>query len=174
MLRKVNVIIFGFFLMAGFALQNVALAELKVGAVNAALILEKAPQAEQARKQLEKEFAPRDKKLVSLQKQIKANDDMLVRDGAVMSESKRVKLEREIVSQKRELKRKQDEFREDFNIRRNEEFGKLQKRVYEAIVAHAKKEKYDVILGDGVIYASDTVDITKQVLKRLKAQSAKK
>ncbi|MDH5436713.1 MAG: OmpH family outer membrane protein, partial [Gammaproteobacteria bacterium] len=73
-----------------------------------------------------------------------------------------------------ELKRKQDEFREDFNIRRNEEFGKLQKRIYEAIVSHAKKEKYDLIISDGVIYASDTVDITNQVLARLKAESAKK
>ena len=174
MLRKVKMVAFGLCLMAGFALQNIALAELKVGAVNAAMILEKAPQAEQARKQLEKEFAPRDKKLVNLQKEIKANDDKLVRDGAVMSESARVKMEREIVSQKRELKRKQDEFREDFNIRRNEEFGKLQKRIYEAIVSHAKKEKYDLIISDGVIYASDTVDITNQVLARLKAESAKK
>ncbi|MDH5435904.1 MAG: OmpH family outer membrane protein, partial [Gammaproteobacteria bacterium] len=106
MLRKVKMVAFGLCLMAGFALQNVALAELKVGAVNAAMILEKAPQAEQARKQLEKEFAPRDKKLVNLQKEIKANDDKLVRDGAVMSESARVKMEREIISQKRELKRK--------------------------------------------------------------------
>lgn len=174
MLRKVKMVAFGLCLMAGFALQNVALAELKVGAVNAAMILEKAPQAEHARKQLEKEFAPRDKKLVNLQKEIKANDDKLVRDGAVMSESARVKMEREIISQKRELKRKQDEFREDFNIRRNEEFGKLQKRIYEAIVSHAKKEKYDLIISDGVIYASDTVDITNQVLARLKAESAKK
>ena len=174
MLRKASVIFLSFFLTAGFALSNVVAAELKVGAVNAAMILEKAPQAEQARKQLEKEFAPRDKKLVGLQKKIKSNDDKLVRDGAVMSESERVKLERQIISQKRELKRKQDEFREDFNIRRNEEFGKLQKRVYEAIVAHAKKEKYDLIISDGVIYASDTVDITEQVLQRLKAQSGKK
>ncbi|MDH5190563.1 MAG: OmpH family outer membrane protein [Gammaproteobacteria bacterium] len=174
MLRKVHVMIFSLFLVMGLSLGNTASAELKLGAVNAAVILEKAPQAEQARKLLEKEFAPRDSELVKLQKSIKANDDKLQRDGAVMSESERVKLEREVISQKRELKRKQDEFREDFNIRRNEEFGKLQKRIYEAIVAQAKKDKYDVILGDGVIYASDTADITQQVLKRLKAESAKK
>ena len=174
MLRKVSVIIFGVLLMTGFAWQNIVLAELKVGAVNIVKILEKAPQTELAKKQLEKEFAARDKKLVSLQKKIKANDDKLVRDGAVMSESERIKMEREIISQKREVKRKQDEFREDLNIRNNEEFGKVQKRIYEAIVAHAKKEKYDLIIGDGVIYASDTVDITEQVIKRLKAQSAKK
>ncbi len=148
------------------------LAEAKVAAVNAAKILEAAPQAEAARKRLEKEFAPRDKKLVGIQKSIKKFEDKLSRDAAVMSETERRKLEREIISKKRDLKRSQDEFREDFNIRRNEEFGKLQRRVYQAIVAHAKKNNIDMVVGDGVIYASDKVDITQQVLKQMQKESS--
>ena len=172
-MKKLNIFMAGISLVTGLAVANVAYAELKVGAVNAAEILEKAPQAEQARKRIEQEFAPRDKGLVSLQKQIKADEDKLARDGAVMSETERRKIERDVISQKRELQRKQDEFREDFNIRRNEEFGKLQKLIYESIVTQAKKDKYDLIVGDGVIYASDQVDITQQVLKTLQAQSGK-
>lgn len=148
------------------------LAEAKVAAVNASKILEAAPQAEAARKRLEKEFAPRDKKLVGIQKSIKKLEDKLSRDSAVMSETERRKLEREIVSKKRDLKRSQDEFREDFNIRRNEEFGKLQRRVYQAIVTHAKENNFDMVVGDGVIYASDKVDITQQVLKRLQKETS--
>ena len=143
-------------------------AEYKVGFVNAAVLLDQAPQSESARKKLEAEFAPREKELVADQKALRAMEDKLAKDSAVMSESEQRKLERDILSRKREIKNAQDEFREDLNIRRNEELGKLQRSVYEIIVGLAKQEKYDMIVGDGVIYASDTVDITSKVLQRLK------
>ena len=145
-----------------------ALAELKIGVVNAEKILEKAPQVEQARSRLEKEFSPRDKQLVSVQRDVKSMEDRLAKEGDVMSESQRGKLERDVVAKKRDLKRSQQEFREDFNIRRNEEFDKLQRQIYQTIVQIAKEKRYDLVLGDGVIYGSDQVDITDQVLQRLK------
>jgi len=143
-------------------------ASLNVGVVNAAKVIEDAPQADAARKKLEQEFAPRDKKLLTIQKKVRKLEEKLERDGAIMSESARRKLERNIVSLKRDFKRGQDEFREDLNLRRNEEFGKLQRRVSEVIVAIAKEGKYDLILTDGVIYASDNVDITDKIVHRLK------
>ncbi|MDE2090140.1 MAG: OmpH family outer membrane protein, partial [Gammaproteobacteria bacterium] len=66
-------------------------------------------------------------------------------------------------------KRAQDSFREDLNIRQNQEFGKLQRTVYDAIVTLAKQQKYDLILSQGVVYAGPRVDVTDQVLQRLKA-----
>lgn len=143
-------------------------ASLNVGVVNAAKVIEDAPQADAARKKLEEEFAPRDKKLVGLQKELRSQESKLERDGPIMSESARRKLEREIVSLKRDFKRGQDEFREDLNMRRNEEFGKLQRRVSEVIISIAKEGKYDLILTDGVIFASDKVDITQKIVQRLK------
>ncbi|NOX76005.1 MAG: OmpH family outer membrane protein [Gammaproteobacteria bacterium] len=152
-------------------------AEFKIGFVNAPRVLEEAPQAEAARDRLEKEFSPRDKKLVASQKDMRDLEDKLTRDGAIMSESERRKLERDIISRKRELKRGQDEFREDLNIRRNEAFDKLRRRVFEVISDIAKKQNYDLVLSDGVVYSSDRVDISDQVLGRLKQefnQGAKK
>lgn len=147
----------------------VSAAELKLGFVNAAKILEEAPQADTARNKLEKEFSGRNKKLIDGQKELKALEDKLAKDGAVMSDAERAKSERNINALRRDLKRDQDEAREDFNIRRNEEFSKLQKQVYEAIVALAKQENYDLIVGDGAIYSSERVDITDKVMARLKA-----
>lgn len=156
---------------------NVAAADLKVGFVNAAKVLEQAPQADAARTSLEKEFSPRDKSLLKSQKDIRKLEDKLSRDGAFMSESERHKLERDIVSRKRDVKRGQEEFREDLNIRRNESFDKLRRRVYEVIVDISKKEKYDLVVSDGVVYADDRIDITDKVVARLKQefkQSVKK
>lgn len=156
-------------LVSSLPLSLYAQTQLKIGFVNAARILDHSPQAEQARKRLEKEFAPRDKALVDAQRTLRTLEDQLVKDGAVINETERRRLDRRIRDQRRELKRAQDEFREDFNIRRNEELGKLQKLVYEAIVNLAETEGFDLIVNDGaVIFASKQVDITDKVLSRLK------
>lgn len=146
------------------------LAETKIGFVNAARVLEEAPQADKARQSLEKEFAPRDKAIVAMQKELKDMEDQLSRDAAVMSESKQRKLERDILSQKREIKRKKEEFREDLNIRRNEAFEKLRKRVFEVIVSIAEQKKFDLIVSDGVVFASKRIDITREVVDQLKKE----
>jgi outer membrane protein len=95
-------------------------------------------------------------------------EDKIARDGAVMSESERSKSERELLNQKRDLKRSQDEFREDLNIRRNELLAKLQKELNDTIVALAKEENFDLVLFEGVVFASDRIDITDAVLERLR------
>ena len=140
----------------------------KLAVVNAIRILEQSPQADVARKLIEKEFAPRDKQLVAEQKKLKAMEDRMGKDGAIMSEEERAKLERDIISLKRDLKRSQDEFREDLNFRRNEEFAKIQKDINEAIQQVARDNKYDVVLSEGVIYASPRVDISSKVVEHLK------
>jgi len=143
-------------------------ADTRIGIVNTAKLLKEAPQAEAARKKLESEFAPRDAKIVDLQKLIKVLEDKLSKDAAIMSDTARKKQEREIVSKKRDVKRVREEFTEDFNFRRNEEISKLQKLVSETILSLAKENKYDIILNESVIYASQQVDITANVLKRLR------
>ena len=150
---------------------NVSYAELKIGVVNVARVLEKAPQAEKAQKRMEKEFSPRKKHLDAQVKEIKKLDEKLARDASVMGESERRKLERDILAKKREAKRTQQEISEDFNMRRNEELGKLQRRILEAVRALAKDEKYDLLLTDGVIYNSQQIDVTEQVQKKLSSLS---
>ena len=146
---------------------NTAWAELKVGFVNIPAVLEKAPQAEKAKKRLEQEFSPRDKQLLAQQNEVKKLEERMSRDAAVMGDSERRNLERDILSKQRELKRNQQEFSEDFNMRRNEELGKLQRRIVEAIRSLAKEQNYDLLLTDGVIYASEAIDVTSQIQQKL-------
>ena len=150
--------------------SGTALAETKIGFVDTVKLMEAAPQAKSAQSKIESEFAPREKELVTLQREIKKLEDKLTRDGAVMSESERTKLERKILSRRRDMKRSQDEFRDDLNIRRNEVLAKLQKDMYQAVVTLAKEQKFDLILSQGVVYSSNKVDITDSVLKKLKAK----
>lgn len=144
--------------------------ESKIGFVNTARLLKQAPQAEAARKKLENEFAPRDNKIVKMQKKLKKFEDKLGKDATIMSDGARKKLERQIVTEKRDIKRSREEFTEDLNIRRNEELNKLQKLIYDTIIDLAKDESFDIILGDSVLFASKRIDVTEQVLARLKKE----
>ena len=151
-----------------FAINTSALAELKIGYVNAARLLEEAPQADAATKKLKQEFAPREESIVNKQKGLEDLEAQLRRDGPTMTENDRRKMDRDIVEQKRELRRLQDEFRDDLGFRRNEEIGKLQRVVKEIIESLGREEKFDLILYEGIAYASRTLDLTDRILERLK------
>ena len=147
-----------------------ALAELKVGYVNAVRVIEEAPQGVTALRKLEAEFSQRDKELVALQNKIRQIDDELQKNLPVQKEADRRTREREALTLKRELKRATAEFREDYNQRRNDELAVLQQLVRRAILDIAKQEKYDLVLHEGTVYASDSIDITEKVLKKLGKQ----
>ncbi|ORU91133.1 MAG: hypothetical protein A6F72_01095 [Cycloclasticus sp. symbiont of Poecilosclerida sp. N] len=140
---------------------------IKIGFVNVAKILEKAPQAETAKVSLEKEFSPRNKRLLANQREIKKLDETLSRNAKLMNKTEVRRLQRDVLEKKRAYKRDQEEYMEDFNLRRNEELAKLQRLVFEAIKGLSETEKYDLVLHDGVVFASDAVDITMKVQQRL-------
>ena len=146
------------------------LADLKVGYVNAVRVIEEAPQGVAALKKLEAEFSQRDKELVALQNKIRQIDEELQKNSPVQKETDRRAREREALTLKRELKRATAEFREDYNQRRNDELAVLQQLVRKAILDIAKQEKYDLVLHEGTVYASDSIDITEKVLKKLGKQ----
>lgn len=145
-----------------------AAAEPRIAFVDATKVFEQSPQYEAARKNLESEFTRRDNDLLAKQKQLKKMEEKLNRDSAVMSESEVKRLKRDILARQRKLKNAQAEFREDFNLRRNEEFNKLRRQVAEVVRAVGKEESIDLIISDGVVYFSKRIDISEQVLERLR------
>jgi outer membrane protein len=139
----------------------------KLAVVNVAKALEESPQAIAANKRLEIEFAPRNKVLLTMRKKLRDYEDRVAKQGMQMSETQLRELERNVRDTKREIRRAQEDYREDLNIRRNEELRKLQKRVKRAIITVASQKKYDIVMGEGVLYSSDRVDITRDILKVL-------
>tara|TARA_R110002096_G_scaffold296007_2_gene490400 strand:- start:1836 stop:2300 length:465 start_codon:yes stop_codon:yes gene_type:complete len=149
----------------GFA--SAAYAESKIGYVNFGKLMEKSQQGQAVRKALESEFSSRDRQLGASRDAILKLEEKLKNDGSIMSEANRIELERDILSKKRDHNRMRDEYREDINIRRNEEISALQKKVYEVIKKFSEQKNYDLVLTQAVLYASPRVDITDQILQQL-------
>lgn len=153
--------------------QAIYAQELKIGVVKPDRLLDESKQSKIALKKLESEFAERDKKLIQEQKSIRKMEEQLKRDGAIMSENKRRKLERDIQSRKRDLRRAADELREDRTFRVNEERNRLLLRVNEAIAVVGKEEGFDLILYEGIAFANPAIDLTNRILKRLDSEAKK-
>ncbi|RPI12657.1 MAG: OmpH family outer membrane protein [Lysobacterales bacterium] len=156
-------------LSAGMLPIGAAQAQAKIGVVNVARLLQEAPQAQAASQSLENEFATRRRELEAQQKDLKAREDKLQKDGATMAEAERRNSEKTLREGQREFARKQNEFLEDLNVRRNEALGQLQRTVLQEVQNYAKTAGLDVVVADA-LYASPSVDITSQVLSALQSR----
>jgi outer membrane protein len=150
------------------AAMPVAIAQdvTKIGYVNTERVLRDAAPAKAAQQKLEAEFGKRDKELQDMAARLKSTGERLERDSAVTSDSERQRRQRELTEMEKEFQRKQREFREDLNQRRNEELAQVVEKANKVIRQIAEQEKYDFVLQEAV-FASPRVDITEKVLRAL-------
>jgi len=164
MVRRSLVMLSAAMMMSGA--QLALSAELKIGFIDQERITRESAPAERASKQLEKEFAPRSQELQRREAQIKTLQGQLEKDALTMSEADRRSKEQELGRLSLDFQRMQREYREDLNLRRNQELGTLFERANRAIKQIAETEKYDIIFQDAV-YRNPKIDITEKVLKAL-------
>jgi outer membrane protein len=157
-------------LLMSFALVAPASAEIKIGVVNFGRLLQESPQAKAVFDAIRSEFAPREAELNRQQGTLKGKEERFQKDGATMSEAQRTAAEKELRDGYRDLQRRQQEVQDDFNARRNEEMSKLQRTLLEEVNAFARAQSFDLVLAEGFVFASPTLDITAPVLASLQAR----
>src|SRR3984957_16529935 len=160
-------------LACGFMASPAAPAEMKIGVVNFPRLLEEAPQTKSAMQDLENEFAPRRRELVTMQNDLKSREEKMTKEGAVMAEADRVKAEKTARDEQREFSRKAGEFQDDVSTRRNEELAKIQRFLVAEINTYSAAQGFDLVVGESVIYVKPAFDITAQVLEVLKTKPVK-
>lgn len=158
--------------LTGSLLSAPALAELKVGVVNYQRLMAESPQAKAATDVIRNEFTPRENELQRLQGTLKAKEEKLAKDAATMSDDQRNRAEKDLRDGARDLQRRQQELQDDFNARRNEEMGRLQKSLVDEVQAYSKAQGFDLVLADGVIYVTNGLDITPAIITSLQNRKA--
>jgi outer membrane protein len=158
--------------LCGLMVSQQASAEMKVGYVDFQKLMAEAPQVKSAMQALQNEFGPRQRELLAMQNDLKARDEKLAKEGAIMAEADRAKAEKALRDQQREFSRKGGEFQDDLSTRKNEEIGKVQRYLLEEIRTYSGAQGFDLVLGEGVFYNKPQLDITAQVLELLKSKPA--
>ena len=168
-LRSIPLLALG---LCGLMVSQQASAEIKIGYVDFQKLMAEAPQVKNAMQALQNEFGPRQRELLAMQNDLKARDEKLAKEGAIMAEADRAKTEKALRDEQREFSRKGGEFQDDISTRKNEELGKVQRYLLEEIRAYASAQGFDLVLGEGVFYTKPQLDITAQVLEVLKSKPA--
>lgn len=161
-------------MVAILALSSAAMtsanAAQKIGAVDLGRLLQQAPQAKEAQRQLENEFADEKRELEQLRTEVENIQARLKRDELTMSAGERDRLARQVQEKAKNLKRRGEDISETF-MRRSSKLGvAFQQGLLGTIQRMAREEGYDLIVGEGVIYAGKSIDMTDKVLARLQSE----
>jgi outer membrane protein len=155
-------------LASSYSASSLAQENYKIGFVNTGTVLREAPQARKVEERLKEQFEAREKVLLAKQQELEQLEQKVKSEGDIMSATQKRQLERELQRKLSQLKFEQQEFREDQNLRRNEEIRHLQTVISKALKRLGDEEKFDLILTEGVSYVSDVVDVTPQLIEMLK------
>lgn len=142
----------------------------RVGVVDTERVLREAIPAMKAEKKIEKEFSVRDQDIKKLVKQAKELQSLLEKEGEKLADADRRNKERELATLDLDLQRLQREFREDLNLRKNEELATVLELANKAIQQIAEEGDFDLILQEAV-YRNPKIDITDKVIDYLDENS---
>ncbi|MCF7985758.1 MAG: OmpH family outer membrane protein [Thiohalocapsa sp.] len=149
-------------------------AEYRIAVIDPNRVVEESPQYEEARNVLSAEVRERESELLEQQEAVDELSDKLERDGALMSEQEMNRLQNDIRARKRRLRYAKAELQEDFALRQTELRTKLVKQVEEVVQQIAREKEIDLILSEGLVYFSQRVDISGEVIDRLKDEFEKR
>ena len=157
-------------LPAAFA-QAQAPASARIGYVDMKRLLDNAPQVIAGRQKLEHEFAARDATLKADEKHAAELRQKLAAKSSPNAEADAA--QREIDALDRSIKRNRDAMRAELKTRSDQELDRSWREINDAVVEFAREQGFDLIVPSPVVYASPKVDVTEQILERLRRQSRK-
>ena len=170
LMSRLNASLVTLVVSTGFA-ASVAAADVKdfsskIGVVNSERIFKESNMAKASQTKLQTDFAKREKDLRDEAQKIKSAAEKLDKEAAVMSDTDRVRKQRELADADRELQRKQREFTEDVNQRSFEERSKIAQKANQALKSVAERYKLDFIAQEAA-YVNPRIDVTDEVIKAL-------
>ena len=150
---------------------------VKVGVVDIQAVIAQSKEGQAARNKVAAEAAEKQKEISVKEGEIKQMDAELQKQSPVLSDAAKKEREEEIRRRLRDLKRLTEDFNRDLGKRETELINYLLRDVTAVIREYGKEKGYSVIVErgqGGVIYCSDSADLTKEILERYNARSSKK
>lgn len=164
-------------LLSFFLFTGISFSQLKIGYVDSKTIIDKLPDAQDAKQKLDAMISDWKKELTKMEADKKQKEDDFDKRKLIMTEQVRTELEGEI----KKLGKQINDFREKKFGTNGELFQKqeelmkpVQNKVFNAIQDVAKEEDLDFVFdrsgGVMLLYAKNQYDITPQVMDKLKLQ----
>lgn len=154
--------------LAGWLSPATAQNAARIGYVDMQRLLTQAPQILRARSRLQAEFDARDAELRNESAHLAELEQNLAQTS---DPATREQLQRQAESLRRSIERSRERLREQLSTRVDEETDKAWPAINDAIVEHGREAGYDLILTSPVAYVSGRIDVTDDVLARLRRKT---
>lgn len=160
--------IFSSIVMMGVAAQAYAadLSNQTIAVVNVQQLFQQSPKISDLNKQLQGKFKPRQEKLITAQKALQTEVEKYKKEMPTMSQKDKDAMQKKIADDQSVLAKDASSFQQELSKEQNNVMKSVLAQLNEVISGIAKKNNYALVLdSQAVIYAADSVDITKQVSK---------
>ncbi len=153
----------------GLVLSAAAQSPGKVGVINIQSAIVSTKDGQKAASDIQTRFSPKKGELDKRQADISQLQDQLNRGRNTLSEEARQNLVREIDQKTKSLNRDTEDARAELDQEEQKIMGELGGRIMSVIDKYAKDNGYNLILDVSnpqtpVLYASNTIDITKDII----------
>jgi outer membrane protein len=145
-------------------------AQSKVAAINIQAAIIGTKDGQKAATELEAKMQPKKKELSQRQSDINALQDQLNKGQNTMSEAAKADLYKSIEAKKKTLQREMEDAQADLEADQNKLMQQLGQKIVAVIERYARDNGYTMVVDVGnpntpVIYASPSVEITKEVIE---------
>ena len=147
--------------------------QTKIGYVDWKRLVESAPQIQIARDKLDAEFRPRNEAIEADEAILREMELRHQRDGDIMGLPEKQALERQIRSLRRTVQRDKEDLAEELDYRLTEERQTVEDEIYKIIRVFARENGYDLILPGPMLFVNEEINLTDQLLVRLRAGHAR-
>jgi outer membrane protein len=144
-------------------------ANTKIAFVSIERILSESKLAKDAQAKMQNEFGAREKEVRDGISKIKAMAAQLDKDAAILPENERIRKQRELADNDREIQRKQRELIEDTQRRGAEERAKIFEKANQVLKTIVEQKKLDLVVQEAA-FVSPRIDITNEVIAALNAK----
>ncbi|MEM9302960.1 MAG: OmpH family outer membrane protein [Pseudomonadota bacterium] len=145
--------------------------QAKIGYVDFERVANNSPQIALGRARLEDEFQSQNVSIEEDEQRLAEMEDRLIRESDIMTEEQVESLELRARSLRRQVQRDREDLADEINFRVNEVQKEVEAEIGDIVRQFAENNGYDLILVTRILYVSDTVDITDDVIEILQQQA---
>lgn len=158
-----------FFILLVFS--GISYSESKIGFVDMETLINDSPQILIARLKISQEFELQNEAIKQKEVDFELLENRITSDGAMMSLPELTKLQERARILERQIRRAKEDLKDAISIQRSQALNKIQLDLKAVVEKYAIDNNYDAILVNAILYVSDEINITDEILKILRDKS---
>lgn len=150
--------------------QQSVSAEGKIGYVDMNVLINNSPQILAANKTLTVEFEDQNNQVSQQEADLQVLEDSIRQEGNFMTPDELAKLQERARILDRQVRRTKEDLKDAITIRNSQLVDEVQNEIKRVVADYAKRNGYDAILINAILYANEKIDITDEILAQLRQE----